>query len=422
MSAALEGVRVVDLTQFEAGTGCTQILGWMGADIIKVEPLQGEVGRARVKQSVRDAMKAEDVAKMEQQQLDGFYFLFHNANKRSIAMNLRTPQGTDLLKRLCQQADVFVENYGPGSIERLGFGYDVLSQLNPRLIYAQIKGFDPAGPYGDFLCFDNVAQPVGGAMSITGTVGGPPMMSGPTVADSGSGLHLVIGIIGALYQRQATGRGQRVQVAMQEALISMTRSAHAQSMMTGKPAARRGNGYAMKTAPADIYPCPPYGENDYIAIYTSRATDSRHWARLLDVLGRPELKEDERFATAESRADFAAEIDQMIASWASSHTKREAMEILQRGGVPAGAVLDTLELQNDSHLQANGTFVPVDHPRRGSYRMPGFVIRMSDSEVPVKAPPLLGEHTRDVLSEVLKLPPDELDRLEESHVIGRFHD
>lgn len=417
--AALDGVRVIDLTQFEAGTGCTQLLAWMGADVIKVEPLKGEVGRARVKLIIKNAMKPEDLERMKREKLDAFYFLFHNANKRSITIDLRTKEGNDLLRRLCANADVFAENYGPGSIERLGFGWDVLQEINPRLIMASIKGFDPNGPYANYLAFDNVAQPVGGCMSVTGTQGGPPMMAGPTVADSGTGLHLAVGILGALYQREHTGRGQRVQVAMQEVVISMTRGAHAKTMMTGKAAERRGNGYAMKTAPADIYPCPPFGANDYVAIYTSRATDSQHWARLLDVVGRPDLKEDERFATAELRADNAAEIDAIIAEWAKQHPKREAMEILQAGGVPAGAVFDTLELQHDEYLNQNETFVKVNHPKRGEYPMPGFVIRMSDSKVSVQPPPLLGQHTREVLGEVLQLEPSELDKLEEANVIGR---
>jgi formyl-CoA transferase len=417
--AALNGIRIIDLTQFEAGTGCTQNLAWMGADVIKVEPLKGEVGRARVKTELRRAMKPEDIEAMEREKLDAFYFLFHNANKRSVTIDLRSEKGKELLRELCKQADVFVENYGPGSIERLGFGYEVLSQINPRLVFAQIKGFDPDGPYASFLCFDNVAQPVGGAMSITGARSGPPMMAGPTVADSGTGLHLAVGILGALYQRERTGHGQRVRVAMQEAVINMTRGAHAKTMMTGKPAERRGNGYAMKTAPADIYPCPPFGANDYVAIYTSRATDSQHWPRLLDVIGHPELKDDQRLVSAEDRADHAAEIDELIAAWASQHPKREAMEILQRGGVPAGAVLDTVELQEDKHLRENGTFVSVNHPKRGEYRMPGFVIRMSDSHVPVTAPPLLGEHTREVLGQVLDIDVAELDRLEAENVIGK---
>jgi formyl-CoA transferase len=401
--AALDGIRVIDLTQFEAGTSCTESLAWLGADVIKVEkPGLGEQGR----QASRDVPE-----------FDPYYFLVLNANKRSVTLDLKSEEGRGILRRLSEHADVFVENFAPGTIERLGFDYETLRKLNPRLIYAQIKGFDPEGPYGNFLSLDPVAQAVGGALSITGMPDGPPIRPGPTLADTGAGLHLAIGILAALYQRESTGHGQKVSVAMQAAVINLCRIAHALSLASGEPCGRFGNQLVLATAPANIYQCQPGGANDYIMIYTSRAPNSVEWERLLDVIERSDLKGEERFSTPEKRYAHAQEIDILVSSWTAGRTKREAMETLASAGVPAGAVLDTLELSNDPQLRKNGTFVTVDHPQRGSFTMPGWPVRMTDSSVPIVAAPLLGQHTREVLGEALNMEPGELDELERSGVI-----
>ena len=412
---ALDGVIVIDLTQYEAGPSCTLNLAWLGADVIKVEPPKGEPARRNFNATVLQRLEKENRAAYEkalaEANQDTFYYLINNANKRSIPLDLRSETGAELLLQLVAKADVFVENFAPGTIERLGFGYEELRKINPRIIYGQVKGFDRDGPYGKFLAFNNVAQPAAGIMSVTGPPSGPPMMAGFSVGDTAAGLHLALGILGALYQRESTGVGQLVRVSMQEALISMCRVHHGYTVQSGEPAQRRGNGYAVNNAPADIYPCPPFGPNDFISIYTSRAVDSHHWDRLLDVIGRPELKNEERFSSSDLRSEHAEEIDALINEWSAKHDKREAMMILQEAGVPAAAVFDMLELEQDEHLQNNGTFVTVDHPQRGSFLMCGSAMRMSDSEVEVVAAPLLGEHTREVLGNLLGLDEDEISKL-----------
>ena len=399
---ALDGIRVIDLTQFEAGTSCTETLAWLGADVIKIEPPRvGEQGRT---------------ASRDVPDLDSFYFLVLNANKRSVALNLKSEAGKDLLRRLIEQADVFVENFAPGAIERLGFDYDTVRGINDRIIYAQIKGFDPAGPFGTYLSLDPIGQAAGGSVSITGYPN-RPVRPGALVADTGSGLHLAVGILAALYQRDRIGTGQRVTVSMQEAVINYCRVAFTRTLMTGKASGRYGNAMPVPNAPADMYSCKPGGPNDYVMIYTSRSPESDHWPKLLDIIGRPDLKREARFATAEDRAQHADEVDGLIAAWTSTRTKREAMDTLAQAGVPASAVFDTLDLFTDAHLRQNGTFAAVDHPDRGTFYMPGWPVRMSESHVDLVAAPLLGQHTDEVLSQLLKTSSQELEALRAEGVI-----
>jgi len=403
MEAALSGIRVVDLTQFEAGPSCTETLAWLGADVVKVEPPgRGEQGRG---------------ASTDQPGLDSYYFLLLNANKRSVTLNLRHPEGTAIMRELLRHADVFVENLRPGSVERLGLGYEAVRELNPRLVYAQVKGFPADGPYGEFLSFDPIGQAVGGAVSLTGTPDGRPLKPGPTIADTGTGLHCAIGILAALHQRERTGLGQRVEVAMQEAVINYCRISYARQALTGRGAERAGNRSQLGlTAPSDVFPCRPGGPNDYVYVYTTRASND-HWERLLHVVGRPDLLGDPRFRSPEERARHLDEIDEVISAWTRQRTKREAMEVLGGAGVPAGAVFDTLELSEDPHLRRRGTFVTVQHPERGDFTMPGWPVRMSCSSVPVTPAPLVGEHTREVLGAVLGLGDVELERLRTQGVI-----
>jgi len=385
--AALSGVKVLDLTQFESGTSCTEFLAWLGADVVKIEePRRGESGR---------------FASTEIQDVDSYYFILLNANKRSVACDLKSEEGKQLLLRLITKADVMIENMAPGAIERLGFGYDVVKQINPRIVYAQIKGFAADGPFANFLSFDTIAQSVGGAVSITGTQGGPPLKPGPNVGDTGSGLHCAIGILAALFQRQATGRGQKVEVAMQDAVINFNRIAFAGHLLWGRPAARNGNRSVLATsAPSDLYRCKPGGCNDYVFIYTSRGGNG-HWQRLLQVIGREDLLDDPKFATPEARIEHVQEVDALLSSWCAEHTKLEAMEVLQRGGVPAGAVFDTGELLQDPHLRKREMFVTVEHPVRGPVTIPGFPIKMSESRVPMRCAPTLGQHTEEALADWL---------------------
>jgi len=399
---ALAGVKVIDLTQFEAGTSVTETLAWLGADVIKVEePSKGDRGRG---------------SSTDDSKLDSPYFLLLNANKRSVTINIKQERGRQILRELIKQGDVFVENYAPGVIERLGFGYDVVKEINPRIIYTQVKGFSAGSPYRNHLAFDMTAQAVGGSMATTGEIGGRPVKPGPTIGDTGTGLHAVIGILAALHQRQLIGRGQRVEVAMQEAVINFGRIAYASLALYGEPAPRNGNQSILGSAPSEVYPCKGGGENDYCFIYTSRA-ESRQWERLLKVIGREELIGDPRFKTHGDRYAHREEIDAMITAWTVQHDKREVMETLGAVNVPAGAILDTKELRDDPYLRECGMFVTVKHPTRGDFTMPGWPVRMSESHVPVVAAPLLGQHTEEVLGEMLGIPPEQVAALKAENIV-----
>ena len=400
---ALAGVRVVDLTQFEAGTSCTETLAWLGAEVIKVEePKRGDQGRG---------------ASSEQPGVDSYYFLLLNANKRSVTCNLKDARGRDMLCRLIEQADVFIENFSPGTIERLGFGYDEVSRLNPRIIYAQIKGFPSGSPYEHFLAFDMIAQAVGGAMSTTGEADGRPLKPGPTIGDTGTGLHAAIGILAALYQRQRTGRGQHIEVAMQDAVINFCRIAYSSQMMWGTPAPRVGNRGVLGTnAPSEAYPCKGGGPNDYCYIYTTRA-GNHHWERLLKVIGREDLLEDPRFADNNARFAHRDAVDEVLGPWVAARDKREVMQTLGAAGIPAGAVFDTDELLNDAHLRERGMFATLQHPVRGEVTIPGWPVKMSESHVPVKPAPLLGQDNAAVWGDVLGCPASEIEQLRAQEAI-----
>ena len=401
---ALTGVRVVDLTQFEAGTSCTETLAWLGADVIKVEqPGSGDQGRQ---------------LSADQPGADSYYFLLLNANKRSVTCNLKDERGKALLRALIAQGDVFIENFAPGAIDRLGFSYDAVADINPHIIYAQIKGFPSEGPYGQFLSFDMIAQAAGGAFSLTGEPDGPPLKPGPNVGDTGTGLHAAIGILAALYQRQRTGRGQRIEVAMQEAVINYTRVSYMNQPITGRPPERRGSGPARGVAaPSGVFRCKGDGPNDYCYIHASRGGGGGHFDRLLATIGQEQLLSDPRFATSKDRTEHAAELHAIVEEWTRQRPKREVMEVLGAAGVPTGAVYDTLELQNDPFLRERGTFATVQHPVRGEFTMPGWPVRMSDSVVPVQSAPLLGQDNATVYRELLGCSEQRLAELREARVI-----
>jgi formyl-CoA transferase len=402
--SALAGVRVVDLTQFEAGPSCTETLAWLGAEVIKIEPPgTGEQSRA---------------ASTDKPGLDSPYFMLLNANKRGVTCNLKNEKGKALVRELIAKSDVFIENFGPGTIERMGFGYDEVSRINPRIIYAQIKGFASDGPYASYLSFDMIAQAVGGAMSINGERDGHPLRSGATIGDTGAGLHCAIGILGALYQRQFTGRGQKIEVVMQEIVTNLCRISYAGQALTGGAAALRNGNQSLlgSTSPSEAYPCKGGGPNDYCFIYSSRA-GNRHWERLLNFMGRDDLLKDERFSTPEARYRNRAQVDEIVSAWTRQHDKREVMKMLGEAGVAAGAVFDTKELTEDPHLRKRGVFVTVKHPVRGDFTMPGWPVKMSDSHVPVVCAPTLGEHTDEVYGGVLGRSATELAALREEKAI-----
>ena len=339
----LKGIRVLDLTQFEAGTTCTEALAWMGADIAKVEPPRGEAGRTGFG--------------------DAFYFMMYNANKRSLTVNLKDERGLALVKEMVKKADVFTENFAPGAVERLGLGYDVVSGINPSIIYAQVKGFGDGSPFEKGLSFDPIAQAAGGAMSITGEKDGRPVKPGPTIGDTGTGMLMAFSIVSALFDRARSGKGRRLQVAMQDSVMHYSRGGFITQARTGKAAPRRP---AANNPPGGIYPCKPGGPNDYVYLSTSRA-NPEHWPRLLKLIGREELIGDPRYDKAAARVEREAEVNEIIAQWTRQHTKEEAMALISGAGVPAGAVFDSMELTNEPSFYERGILQTMHH---GDWKMP----------------------------------------------------
>src|ERR1700682_2698657 len=375
----LAGVRVLDLTQFEAGPSCTEALAWLGAEVVKVEnPRGGEAGRFPLRGS-------------SGQSQDSWYFLLFNANKKSITVNLKSERGLDLVKDMAKRADVMVENFAPGAIERLGLGYDVMRTINPGIVYAQVKGFGTGGPFEHNLAFDMIAQATGGVMSITGERDGPPLKPGVTLGDTGTGMLLAISILAALYRRKGTGEGERIEIAMQDAMLQYIRVALSTQATYGVAARRNGakvlSGFAVPSGiypckahgpkvlpacavPSGIYPCKPNGPNDYVSVYTSR-TNPAHWRRLLEVIGRKDLIGDPRFDTAAARLEHEPEVDAMIAAWTRQHDKREAMRVLGGAGVPSGAIFDTMELTEEADFERRGIMQTMEHPIAGPLKMAG---------------------------------------------------
>ncbi|PFG74112.1 CaiB/BaiF CoA transferase family protein [Tepidiforma thermophila] len=393
--AALDGIKVLDLTQYEAGTTCTQYLAWLGAEVVKVErPGVGDPGR-------NVAGKGRD----------SYYFLSFNNNKKSVAIALDTPEGRDLFLRLVPKFDVVVENFTLGTMEKLGLGYDVLSARNPGIIYATIKGFGTSGPYAGYKCFDMIAQAAGGAFSVTGDPDGPPMRPGATFGDTGSGVHAALGILAAYVQRQRTGRGQVVEIAMQEVIANFMREPMSQREWRSSPIQRRGN---RTVVPTDLYPCAPGGPNDYIYIMV---VTTRMWDALVAAIDMPELGMDPRFATVRDRHANGDALWEIIAGWTRQRTKFEAMQHLAAAGVPCSAVYDTEDLLADPHLRARNMIRTIQHPTVGEFQLLAPPIHLSDSEVELQRAPLLGEHTRETLAAELGLSEAEIEALAARGVI-----
>lgn len=399
MDKALAGVKILDLTQFEAGTSCTEMLAWLGADVIKVEsPRMGEQGRWLL---------------TEKPGVDSHYFMLLNANKRAITLNLKSDKGREIFLDLIRKVDILTENYSLGTLEGLGLGYDRLREINPRLIYLTIKGFGTFGPYSKYKSFDMIAQAAGGAMSLTGFPGSPPLKPGPTIGDTGTGMHAACGVLAAYIQRERTGKGQKVEVAMQEAVLNFVRVPMMATYLTQQPVARTGNRLG-GAGPADIFKCAPGGDNDYCYIL---CTTPEMWESFCKVIGRPELIDDERFKDARSRGQNADALGEIVNAWTGSHTKHQVMKMLGEAGVPCGAVLDSVELLNDPHLRERGMITTVNHPVRGEFTMPGCPVRLEDSPAEVKAAPLHGQHNAEVYGEYLGLNGDDLEELKKQDVI-----
>jgi formyl-CoA transferase len=399
MEKALAGVKVLDLTQFEAGTSCTEMLAWLGADVIKVEPPKmGEQGRWML---------------TEQPGVDSHYFMLLNANKRSITLNLKSERGKEIFIELIKRVDILSENYSLGTLEGLGLGFNKLREINPKLIYLTIKGFGTFGPYSKYKSFDMIAQAAGGAMSLTGFPGSPPLKPGPTIGDTGTGIHAACGVLAAYIQRQATGKGQKVEIAMQEAVFNFVRVPMMETYLTKQPTPRRGNRLGAGVI-GDIFKCAPGGDNDYVYML---CTTAEMWNAIWNTVGRPEVINDPRYSDRKERAKNIDELLAIIEGWTGQRSKQEVMKLMGEAGVPCGAILDSVELLNDPHMRERGMVVTVDHPARGKFTMPGCPVRLEDSPVEVKAAPLLGQHNSEIYGQLLGMTGGDLEQLKEQGVV-----
>src|SRR6188474_645389 len=396
---ALEGVRILDFTHVQSGPTCTQLLGYMGADCIKVErPGTGDITRGQL----RDVKGA-----------DSLYFTMLNGNKRSITIDAKNPKGKQVLEALVKHCDVLVENFAPGVLDRMGFTWERIQQLNPRMIVASVKGFGP-GPYEDCKVYENVAQCAGGAASTTGFDDGPPLVTGAQIGDSGTGLHLALGIVAALYQRNTTGRGQRVLAAMQDGVLNLSRvKLRDQQRLTrtkvleeypqypngvfGDAVPRAGNASG-GGQPGWILKCKGWETDPNAYIYF--ITQAPVWEAICKVIGHEEWLTDPRYASPKARLPHLMDIFRQIEEWTKTKTKFEAMDILNEHDIPCGPILSMKEIADEPSLRKTGTVVEVDHPTRGKYLTVGNPIKMSDSPADVKRSPLLGEHTDEILAEL----------------------
>ena len=395
---ALDGIRILDMTQYEAGPSCTQALAWLGADVVKIEPPgTGDPGRTLA--------VGGDYSP---------YFCNWNANKRSVALDLSRADGRELLLRMLPHYDVFIENYGPGVVEKLGIEYETLGAVHPGIIYVQVKGFGISGPYAGYKSYDMVAQAASGSFSITGEMGGPPMLPGPTIGDSGTGVQAGMAVLAAYIQRLRTGKGQHIELSMQEAMTYYLRTRLSFAGNWGEQAVPR-LGNLMGAAPTGLYPCAGAGPNDYAYLIT---VTPQHWDSLCVAIERLDLCTDPRFETGEKRMANGTELIDEIVNWTRLHDKFEVMRRLGEAGVPCSAILDTKDLFNDPHLTEREFVKTVEHPERGEVPLLGFAPRMSDSEVAFQRAPYLGEHSDEVLRADLGLGDDELAALRETRTLA----
>lgn len=414
---ALEGIKILDFTHVQSGPTCTQLLAWFGADVIKVErPGVGDATRGQLR-DVPD--------------VDSLYFTMLNHNKRSIELNTKEETGKEVLIRLIKTCDVLVENFAPGALDRMGFSWERVQELNPRMIMASIKGFGP-GAYEDCKVYENVAQCAGGAASTSGMLGDVPMVTGAQIGDSGTGLHLAFGIVTALFHREHSGKGQRVTAAMQDGVLNLCRvklrdqqrlahgplteySQHGEGIPFGEATPRAGNDSG-GGQPGRILKCK--GWEDDPDSYTYFITQAAAWKNICDVIGKPEWKDDENYVTPNARLPRLNEIFGAIEDWTTTKTKFEVMEICNPLNIPVGPILSMKELAVEPSLRETGTVVEVDHPTRGKYLSVGNPVKLSDSPSEVKRSPLLGEHTDEILSEVLNYTDEEIKEIHASGAVG----
>jgi formyl-CoA transferase len=399
MAKALDGVRILDFTHVQSGPTCTQLLAWLGADVIKVErPGEGDATRGQLR----------DIPGV-----DSLYFTMLNHNKRSVTINTKSQRGLAVLDRLIESCDVLVENFAPGALERMGITWEHIQGINPRMVVASVKGFGP-GPYQDCKVYENVAQCAGGAASTTGMPDGPPLVTGAQIGDSGTGVHLALGIVAALYQRTQTGRGQKVLAPMQDAVLNLcrvklrdqqrlerTHTMHEYPQYPdgkfGDAVPRAGNASG-GGQPGAILKCKGWETDPNAYIYF--ITQSNAWPAVCKVIGEPDWIDDEAYATPQARLLHLRPIFRRIEEWTMSKDKFEAMEILNQYDIPCGPILSMKELAHEPALRASGTVVEVDHPTRGKYLTVGNPIKMSDSPTEITRSPLLGEHTDEVLAQL----------------------
>ena len=415
MSKALDGVRILDFTHVQSGPTCTQLLAWFGADVIKVEKAgEGDVTRAQLR----------DIPGV-----DSLYFTMLNHNKRSITLDTKKPKGKEVLETLIKQCDVLVENFAPGALDRMGFTWERIQELNPRMVVASVKGFGP-GPYEDCKVYENVAQCAGGSASTTGFDDGPPMVTGAQIGDSGTGLHLALGIVAALYQRNATGRGQKVLAAMQDSVLNLCRvKLRDQQRLDrtgvmkeypqypdqhfGEAVPRAGNASG-GGQPGAILKCKGWETDPNAYIYF--VAQGAAWPAICKVIGEHAWITDDAYATPAARLLHLKPIFARIEEWTMTQTKFEAMDILNQFDIPCGPILSMKEIAEEPALRETGTIVEVDHPERGKYLTVGNPIKMSDSATEVTRSPLLGEHTDDVLA-MLGYGREQIAALREERVI-----
>ena len=414
---ALKGIKVLDFTHVQSGPTCTQLLAWFGADVIKVErPGSGDPTRGQL---------------VDVPGADSLYFTMLNHNKRSLTLNTKNETGKRILERLIKKCDVLVENFAPGAMERMGFGWEQIQKLNPRMIMASVKGFGP-GPYEDCKVYENVAQCAGGAASTTGFLDGPPTVTGAQIGDSGTGLHLALGIVTALYQRHETGIGQRVLAAMQDGVINLCRvklrdqqrlaagplteySQYGEGIDFGDTAPRAGNDSG-GGQPGRILKCKGW-ETDPNA-YTYFITQAAAWPKICKAINKPAWVDDPNYATPNARLTRLNEVFDAIESWTMTKTKFEVMQICNPLDIPVGPILSMKEISEEESLRETGTIVEIDHPERGKYLSVGCPVKLSASPAEVKRSPLLGEHTKEILRSELGYTDNELDEILESGAVG----
>jgi formyl-CoA transferase len=415
MGKALDGVRVLDMTHVQSGPTCTQILAWFGADVIKVErPGEGDPTRGQLR----------DIPGV-----DSLYFTMLNSNKRAITLNPKTPAGKKIFTKLIEQCDVMVENYAPGAIDRMGFPWETIQQINPRMIYASVKGFGP-GPFEDCKVYENVAQCTGGAASTTGEIGRVPLVTGAQIGDSGTGIHLVAGILAALFQREKSGRGQRVTCAMQDAVLNLCRvklrdqQRLARGPLKEYPQYPNGTfGDAVPRAgnasggghPGWIVKCKGWETDPDAYVYVIAQLQA--FPTLAKVIGHPEWNDDPNFNTPEARLPRLAYVFDEIERWTMTMTKMDVMATLNPLNVPCGPILSMKELAEEPSLRTTGTVVEVDHPKRGKYLTVGNPIKLSDSPSDVQRSPLYGEHTEEVLRTLVGLNDSDIQAAREQGAI-----